>query len=149
MPSYSQIVKIGIKKKLDRKTLNAPKLLNRLENYYGGSDTFLGKNNSILSKIMGYKFTSCLGCKKFLNDNKIVCENCIETKMIKVDNKILVLCQSCNDYHNEVRFKIECEVCKENSNTIFNVNGIDVCRRCINNSDSDPDSDSDSYSEVE
>lgn len=118
------------------------KLLNRLENYYGGSPTFFGQNNSILLKIMQYKFNNCLGCDKFV-DAQIVCQNCIKTKMIKVDTQILVICSICNSYHHST-FKIECQVCKEDVTNIFNVNGIDICNICLNiPDDSDTESDSD------
>ena len=139
--SYAQALKNGIKKKKDKQTLNGPLLLHRLEEYYGGSATFLGKNTGLLSRIMEYRFPSCLGCNKSLNE-QIVCQNCIETKMMEVDNKYLELCDSCNYCHTRI-FEIECQVCKKNSNRMYNISGTDVCKYCIFDEDSDNDAEED------
>ena len=127
--TYSSALKNGIKFKHNRENFNSMELIEQLENHYGGSETFSGKKNGILSEILDYKFKKCFVCKKYLENNNNFCRDCInlseEDCCVYMD-----ICPSCNDYH-EVDFTVDCQLCNKEVNIICVIDEIEVCRNCL------------------
>lgn len=110
----------------------------RLQNYYADSDTFSGKKNGLLQKILEFRFKKCFTCKKYMSRNNInICGNCAHNKCINVQNYIIneFFCPECETLHrDEERFTLFCEICQKESNIrFFNINNNDICFRCFNN----------------